>query len=167
MAQTVHLKRRASVPLFITTTFGTLLLGMLSGLFSGSKAGYNSLLLPPATPPDAVFPVVWSILYAMIGLSLFFILRKTAITETLAAQRKTASILWFIQFAGMLAWPFAFFTLKLYIFSLLWLTGLVALNLALIICSFRVSAPAGALLIPYQAWLMFALYLNLFIAILN
>lgn len=114
MAQTAHLKRRASIPLFITTTFGTLLLGMLSGLFSGSKAGYNSLALPPATPPDAVFPVVWSILYAMIGLSLFFILRKTAITESLAMRRKTAAILWFIQFGAMLAWPFAFFTLKLY-----------------------------------------------------
>ena len=105
MAQTAHLKRRASIPLFITTTFGTLLLGMLSGLFSGSKEGYNSLALPPATPPDAVFPVVWSILYAMIGLSLFFILRKTAITESLAMRRKTAAILWFIQFGAMLAWP--------------------------------------------------------------
>lgn len=167
MAQSAHLKKRVSIPLFFTCTFGTLLLGMLSGLFSGSRAGYSSLVLPPLTPPDKVFPVVWSILYVMIGLSLFFILQKCAVTETLAQEKKTASTLWFIQMGFNLLWPFAFFTFKLYIFSFLWLAILVTVNFALIIYAFRVSRIAGWLLIPYEAWLLFALYLNLFIAILN
>lgn len=153
--------------MFFTTILGTLLLGFLAGIFSGSKAGYSSLVLPPATPPDMIFPIVWSILYVMIGLSLFFILRKPAVTAQLEHDRKTATILWFIQFAFNLAWPFAFFTLQMYTFSFLWLAALVAINLALTIYSFRVSSAAGIMLIPYQAWLMFALYLNLFIAILN
>ena len=167
MAQTAHLKKRTSIPLFFTCTLGTLLLGWLLGLLSGSKAGYNSLVLPPLTPPDKVFPIVWSILYVMIGLSLFFILRTNSATETLMRDKKAATTLWSLQFAFNLLWPFAFFTLQLYIFSFLWLAVLAAIDLALIIYAFRVSPAAGALLIPYQAWLMFALYLNLFIAILN
>lgn len=167
MATTTHLRKRASIPLFITTVGGSLLLGMLSGLFSGSKAGYKALVLPPATPPDAVFPIVWSILYVMIGMALFFVLHRPATTPILEHDRKAASTLWYIQFAFNLAWSFAFFTFKLYTFSFIWLAALVAVNLAAIIYSFRVSKLAGALLIPYQAWLMFALYLNMFIAILN
>ncbi|MDE6399052.1 MAG: tryptophan-rich sensory protein [Clostridiales bacterium] len=167
MATTAHLKKRASVPLFLTTTLGTVLLGMLAGLFSGSKAGYSSLVLPPATPPDKVFPIVWSVLYAMIGMSLFFTLRKPAVTTTIERDRKTATVLWWIQLGFNLLWPFAFFTLHLYTFSLLWLIALSAINLAAIIYAFRVSPTAGALLVPYEGWLLFDNYLNLFIAILN
>lgn len=167
MATTAHLKKRASVPLFLTTTLGTLLLGMLAGLFSGSKAGYSSLVLPPATPPDAMFPVVWSVLYVLIGMSLFFVLKKPAVTAEMAHDRKVATVLWWIQFAFNLAWPFAFFTLHMYTFSLLWLIALCAVNLAATVYAFRVSRAAGALLVPYEAWLLFAAYLNMFIAILN
>ena len=167
MAQTTHLKKSVSIPAFLTATFGTVLLGMLSGLTSGSMRGYGSYVVPPLTPPDVVFPIVWSILYAMIGLSLFFILRQPTITEALARDKNTAIWLWGVQLAFNLLWPYAFFTLRLYTFSFLWLTALVAVNFALIIYAFRVNKLAGALLIPYQAWLMFAAYLNLFIAILN
>lgn len=103
----------------------------------------------------------------MIGASLFFIVNKPAVTKTLQHDRTAATVLWFIGFAFNLAWPFAFFTFKLYTFSFLWLAAIVAINLATIIYAFRVSPVSGALLIPYQGWLMFALYLNLFIAILN
>ena len=167
MAQTAHLKRKRSIPTFFVATLGTLLLGTLSGWFSGSKQGYGSLVLPPATPPNIVFPIVWSILYVMIGMSLFFIMRSYAVTDTLEGDRKTAVFLWALQLFFNLAWPFAFFTLKLYAFSALWLAALVGINIALIIYAFRVSAPAGWLLVPYQAWLTFAFYLNLFVAILN
>ena len=167
MAQTAHLKKRTSIPVFVTATLGTMFLGFLSGLSSGSKAGYGMLVLPPATPPDKVFPIVWGVLYAMIGASLFFIMNKPAVTKTLERDKNVAVILWAIGLAFNLAWPFAFFTLKWYAFSFLWLAALVAINLATIIYAFRVSAVAGSLLIPYEAWLMFALYLNLFIAIMN
>ncbi len=167
MAQTAHLKKRVSIPLFFTTTIGTLLVGMLAGLLSGSKAGYDSLVLPPATPPDAVFPYVWGVLYVMIGLSLFFIIRTPAVTPNLLTNKRVSTVLWCIQFGFNILWPFAFFTFKLYTFSFLWLAALSAINLALIIYSFKVSNAAGWLLIPYEAWLLYAAYLNMFIAILN
>ncbi|MDE7168957.1 MAG: tryptophan-rich sensory protein [Mucispirillum sp.] len=166
-ATQTHLKKRASIPLLAGTTIGTVLLGFLSGLFSGSNSGYSQHVIPPATPPDIVFPIVGALLYFMIGLSLFFILRKSAVTHAFARDQRVATILWIIAFAFNLAWPFAFFTFKFYTFSFLWLAALVAINLADIIYAFRVSPTAGAMLIPYEAWLMFALYLNLFIAILN
>lgn len=167
VAANAHLKKRASIPLLAATTLGTVLLGFLAGLFSKSRNGYSGLVLPPAAPPDIVFPVVWGVLYFTIGLSLFFILRKPAVTKAYERDRKTAFVLWIIGFAFNLAWPFAFFTFKLYTFSFLWLAALTAINLATVIYAFRVSPTAGALLIPYEAWLMFALYLSLFVAILN
>ncbi len=167
MATTAHLKKRAGVPLFLSCLIGTVLLGMLAGLFSGSRAGYASLVLPPATPPDGVFPIVWTVLYAMMGLSLFFIRRKPAFTTTLARDKQTATVLWAIQFAFNLIWPFMFFWLQLYTVSLLWLITLVAVNLAAVVYAFRTSPTAGALLVPYEMWLLFAAYLNLFIALLN
>lgn len=167
MAQTAHLKKRIEIPVFFTATIGTVLLGMLSGLFSGSYKGYSSLVLPPLTPPDIVFPIVWGVLYAMIGMSLYCIVCKPAATPALEHDKNVATMLWGIQLLFNLVWPFAFFTLQWYTFSFLWLAASVAVNLAAIIYAFRVSKPAGALLIPYEAWLMFALYLNLFIAILN
>ena len=167
MAQTTHLKRRRSIPSFIAASLGTLLLGTLAGWFAGSKQGYGSLVLPPLTPPNEVFPIVWSVLYIMIGASLFFILESYAVTDVLESDRKIATFLWALQLFFNLAWPFAFFTLKLYAFSALWLAALVGINIALMLYAFRVSTPAGWLLVPYQLWLTFAFYLNLFVAILN
>ena len=167
MAQTMHLKRRRSIPTFFVATLGTLLLGTLAGWFSGSKRGYTALVLPPATPPNIVFPIVWTVLYIMIGMSLFFIMRTWAVTDALEDDRKVATFLWALQFFFNLAWPFAFFTLRLYAFSALWLAVLVGVNIALMLYAFRVKMIAGWLLVPYQAWLTFAFYLNLFVAILN
>ena len=166
-ATTTHLRKAAHVPALIAAVLGTLLLGFLSGALSGSMHGYGDYVVPPLTPPDMVFPIVWGVLYFMIGLSLFFIVRRSAVTLQLESDRKIATVLWIIQLVFNLAWPFAFFTLELYTFSMIWLAALVAINLALIIYAFRVSPVAGGLLIPYEAWLMFALYLNIFIAILN
>lgn len=160
-------KRIPAIPLFIGCVGGTMLLGFLSGWLSGSKTGYNSLVLPPATPPNIVFPVVWNILYAMMGVSLFLLYKQEAQTPALLAKKRTAQILWYIQFAMNLAYPFAFFALHWYTFSFLWLALLAAVNLAATIAAFRVSNLAGAMLIPYEAWLLFACYLNFFIALLN
>ena len=166
-ATTTHLRKATHIPALIAAVLGTLLLGFLSGLLSGSMHGYGNYVVPPLTPPDIVFPIVWSVLYVMIGLSLYFIVRHSAVTTQLAHYRKVATILWIVQFVFNIAWPFAFFTLELYTFSMIWLAALVAINLALIIYAFKISPVAGSLLIPYEAWLMFALYLNMFIAIMN
>ena len=166
-ATTAHLKKATNIPILITAVLGTMLLGFLSGLLSGSMHGYGDYVVPPLTPPDIVFPIVWGVLYFMIGLSLFFIIRRSAVTAQLVADRKVATVLWIVQFVFNIAWPFAFFALELYTFSMIWLAALVAINLALIIYAFKVSKVSGALLIPYEVWLTFALYLNMFIALMN
>lgn len=162
-----HLTKKMHIPLIITTTLGTVLLGFLVGMLTGSANGYEGLIMPPLSPPNVVFPIVWGILYAMIGLSLYFIIATPVFSPDKIAARKSAIWLWIAQMVFNLCWPLAFFTFKLYAFSFVWLCMLIAINMALIINCFKFSKPAAFLLIPYEIWLLFAAYLNLYIAILN
>lgn len=166
-AATINMSKKVKIPLFFATTLGTLLIGMLTGLLSGSGDGYKGLIMPTLSPPDIVFPIVWSILYLMIGLSLFFIIITPVTTPETESAKKTAIWLWIAQIVFNYCWSFAFFTFELYIFSFVWLCLLLAINMALIITCFKFSRPAAWLLIPYEIWLIFAAYLNLFIAIYN
>lgn len=162
-----HLTKKMHLPLALATTVGTLLLGTISGLLFGSGAGYSGMIMPPLSPPDIVFPIVWSILYLMIGLSLYFIITAPAFTPEKIAAKKSATWLWIAQLIFNLCWPLAFFTFQLYAFSFVWLCMLIAINMALIINCFKFSKPAAWLLIPYEIWLLFAAYLNLYIALFN
>lgn len=164
---TNHLTSKMQVPLALFTTLGTLLVGMLSGLLAGSGRGYAGLALPPLTPPDAVFPIVWSVLYLLIGLSLFFIVRTYAFTPARISAKRQSIGLWIAQMVFNLCWSFVFFSFQLYAFAFVWLVALLAVTMALIINCFKLRPLAAWLLIPYEAWLLFAAYLNLYIAILN
>lgn len=156
-----------STPLgYLLIVGGTMILGFLSGLLSGSNRGYTGFTRPPLTPPDTVFAVVWPVLYFMIGNSLFFILKSEPSASTFRIRR-ISIILWIIQLALNLAWPFIFFAASLPTFAFIVLSLLDAAVLALIIFTFMLDKTAAWLLIPYGVWIAFATYLNLFIALYN
>lgn len=146
--------------LIVTIVMG---LGFASGIIGGASEGYSGLTRPTFTPPDVVFSIVWPILYFMMGCSAFAVIFSSAHSGV-----KTASIVFFaLQLAVNLAWPIIFFRFDAYFIAFLAIAVLDALVLGLIIINFYVSKLSALLLVPYMAWIAFATYLTIMIAMFN
>ncbi|MBE6959310.1 MAG: tryptophan-rich sensory protein [Ruminococcaceae bacterium] len=117
---------------------------------------------PPLSPPDWVFPVVWTILYALMGISA----ARVWLAEDSPAKRRSVS-LFITQLVVNFFWPLFFFNLQAYGFALVWLILLWVLVFLLILNNRRVDMVASWLLIPYLIWLTFAVYLNIGVYLLN
>lgn len=131
--------------------------GILSGLLSrdGSAAFGETVLQPPLSPPAIVFPIVWSILYALMGISAA---RISLAPESI--DRSRGLNLFVIQLIVNFFWSLVFFNAQAYGFAFLWLLLLWALVLWMIAVFRRVDPLAAILQIPYLAWLTFAAYLS-------
>lgn len=129
--------------------------GIIVGLAINTNS-YQIINKPPFSPPALVFPIAWSFLYLLMGISLYLTLKK-----------KGKIINFTIQLTVNLIWPILFFSLKYYLFAILWLVILIYFVIATITDFFNVNKIAGYLQIPYFIWLLFALYLNIGVAILN
>jgi tryptophan-rich sensory protein len=138
--------------------------GIIAGLLIRNGVEIYGLTVnkPPLSPPDWVFPVVWTILYALMGISA----ARVWLAED--SQEKSRSISLFIaQLAVNFFWPLFFFNLQAYGFALLCLILLWVLVFLLIFNTRRVDMLASWLLIPYLIWLTFAIYLNFGVYLLN
>ena len=123
---------------------------------------YYSLNKSPLTPPAAVFPIAWTILYIMIALSLFFYIK-----DGLRQEKIIPLVIFITQIILNLLWAAVFFEshdIKLAFFIIIALIILVFIN---IILFYKKSKTAAFLLIPYFLWLIFAAYLNYEIIKLN
>lgn len=140
-----------------------LLVGGLSALITmGSMENFSSLNKPPLSPPGWLFPVVWTILFILMGIASYIVLERGSFAET-----RTALFFYGVQLFFNFFWSIFFFNFELYYFSFLWLLALWVLIIITAVLFFRISKPAGYLMIPYILWVTFAGYLNLGIAILN
>ncbi len=138
-------------------------IGAISGFFSqGSAEIYSSLVKPPLSPPSLLFGIVWPILYALLGISLYRIY-KSKNTD----KGKQALLIFFIQLAVNVIWPLAFFTFESYIIALVVLLILDALAIIMYQKFLDIDKLSAQLLIPYLIWIIFATYLNIGIVILN
>ena len=124
---------------------------------------FASLEQPPLSPPGWLFPVVWTLLYLMMGLASCLVLESGGERKQISA----ALTLYGVQLAVNFFWSIFFFNMQLYLFSFFWLVLLWCLILATLISFYQLSKPAGLLLVPYLLWVTFAGYLNLAIALLN
>jgi tryptophan-rich sensory protein len=138
--------------------------GLLAGLLSrnGTEIYQNSVAQPPLSPPGWLFPVVWGILYAFMGIG------ASLVSQTNASPERSRGLnLMVAQLVVNFFWPLFFFNLQAFGFSLLWLLFLWGLVLWMIL-TFRKTSPLAALLqIPYLLWLTFAVYLNAGVWYLN
>ena len=141
---------------------GTLLLGFLSSFFVSAGMDYKTLQKPPLSPPGAVFPIAWSILYILMGISFAIVLLAPGGRDKSAALK-----IYTVQLAVNLLWPFFFFTLGWYFFSFLWIVLLVVLVIAMLIIFYDIFSKAALMNLPYLAWLLFAGYLNIGVFALN
>lgn len=139
-----------------------LAVGGLSGfLIRDSIRTYQTVAKPPLSPPAAVFPIVWTLLYLLMGLSAYFIVTDSS------SKKKEALVLYGAQLAVNFFWPLIFFCLKFYLTAFFWLLLLLALVL-LTAQSFRkICSMSSLLLLPYVFWLLFAAYLNFGVFWLN
>lgn len=141
-----------------------LITGGVAGFISrNSMNAFAALNKPPLSPPGLLFPIVWTILYLLMGIASYLILTSDAPQKDVGIALK----LYFIQLFFNFLWPILFFQLELYFFAFIWLVVLWLLILATIISFSRISKPAAYLMVPYLLWVTFAGYLNLGIAILN
>lgn len=140
-----------------------LLVGGLSALLTmGSMESFELLIKPPLSPPAWLFPVVWTILFVLMGIASYLVY-----TSRQPYRSKTALTVYGIQLVFNFFWSIIFFNMQAYLFAFFWLVILWLLILATTLLFYRISKPAGYLMIPYLLWVTFAGYLNLAIYILN
>ena len=141
-----------------------LLVGALAGVLSrGGMENYKSMYKPLLAPPGWIFPLVWTILYILMGVASYLVYTSTASPERI----RRAMTAYVLQLAANFVWPLIFFVLGAYLVAFLWLILLFALAL---VCALRfgyIDARAGKLMTPYLLWLFFAAYLNLGVYLLN
>ena len=122
---------------------------------------------PPLVPPAWLFPVMWTILYIMMGVASYLIYRVKA-KKPVEKKLKTAElVLFYVQLLFNFAWTLIFFNLDVKYFAFGWLIVMWLMILALMIMCGRNCKKAMWLLLPYLLWCTFAAYLNISIAILN
>ena len=117
---------------------------------------------PPLTPPAVVFPIVWTILYALMGIG-----AARVYLAPDSAARKRGLALFLAQLAFNFVWSLLFFGLEAYGVAFVWLLVLWALILWMTLSFREVDPLAAKLQIPYPVWVLFAGYLNLGVWLLN
>jgi len=138
--------------------------GGLSALLTRKEMdAFSHLNQPPLSPPTWLFPVVWTILFLLMGLASWLVYRSDAPDGVI----RRALTVYGIQLGVNFLWSILFFNLKWYLFSFLWLVLLWGLILVTMTRFLRIRKAAGWLFLPYLLWVTFAGYLNLGIYFLN
>ncbi len=138
-----------------------LAVGSLSALLSGNMSIYATLNKPSFSPPSNIFPIVWTILYILMGISAYIIFVSG--NENSANALKIYALQLFFNFC----WSIIFFGLSQYLFALLWLIILIILIIIMIQQFYKINPVAAYLQIPYLIWCIFAAFLNYKIYIMN
>lgn len=128
--------------------FLPLILGTIIGLIINTDSY--------ATPPSIVFPIVWSILYLIIGYSYYKSSRSNDINKV-----------YYIQLIINLTWSIIFFNFKLYFIAIIWIMVLIYFVIKMIKLFYKDNKLLGYINIPYLIWLLFALYLTISVYLLN
>ena len=154
----MNIKNKSALIIFILIPLAA---GSLSALLSGNSAAYLALNKPPLSPPSFLFPIVWTILYILMGISSYIIY------ESEDPEKNKALRLYFIQLFFNFLWSIFFFGFSMYFFAFLWLLVLIILIVLMIYQFHKISPVAAYLQIPYLIWCLFAAYLNFMIYQLN
>ena len=139
--------------------FFPLLVGTLVGIATRPYIEYNTLNKPIFSPPSIVFPIVWSILYLLIGISYYLFKRKDDDFKT--------TYVYYLQLFVNYLWSCIFFVFQYYFFSIIWIILLDVLVVILFILYLKKNKVSAYLIIPYMIWLLIATYLTIGIYILN
>lgn len=134
--------------------------GLIGSIFTKTGPGswYSQIIKPSWNPPNYIFGPVWTTLFILMGISLYFLWEK---------KDKKALIVFGIQLLLNILWSVFFFGLQNPLLAFIEIIILWIAILLTIIYAYKVSRPAAYLLIPYIAWVSFAAVLNFTIYLLN
>ena len=139
--------------------FFPIILGSLVGFIINGYIDYNSLSKPLGAPPSWLFPIMWSIIYLLMGIS-YYIYRKDD-------EDIIVSIIYYIQLFINILWSFIFFVFKFRLFACIWIVILDVFVLFMIYLFWNKKRLSAYLNIPYMLWILFATYLTIGIYLLN
>ena len=151
------------IPLIICLAIPFLVTSVAT-LSTSAGDSYSSFNTPSFAPPSIVFPIVWTVLYLLMGISSYLIYSNNIATKE---KKNKALTIYGIQLVLNAIWPFIFFNLQMFLFAYILILVMILLVIYMIYLFYDISKIAAYLQIPYLAWLGFASILNLAIFILN
>lgn len=138
-----------------------LTVGGISALVNAGKMSSTTFIQPPLTPPAWLFPIVWSILFTLMGIS------AAGVYMSDCASKSDALFIYAVQLVVNFLWTVFYFSFQALALSFFWLVFLILLILLMAVRFERCSCGSGKLQIPYIIWCCFAAYLNFASWILN
>lgn len=142
-----------------------LAVGGLSALLTKNNMEmYGNIDKPPLSPPGWIFPIVWGILYVLMGIGAAQVYMNRLGKEE---DARSALFIYGLQLAVNFFWSIIFFNMQAFLFAFIWLIILWVLLIVMIIKFKRVNKIAAYIQIPYLLWVTFAGYLTLAVYILN
>lgn len=164
MDESKHKKKVRIIPLIISIGIPLLGGGLTSLLIPNIKLIYGDLIKPSFSPPTIVFPIVWTILYILIGIASY----KVYVLKYNKIDVSSALFVYVIQLLLNFLWVFIFFGFRLYGLAFLELVLLIFFVILTIKRFYKKAGKKAALLLlPYLIWLIYAGVLNFFIWMLN
>lgn len=130
------------------------IMGGIIGLIINPFMNYQDLNKPPLSPLGIIFPIIWTILYIIMGYSFY-------------KQNEQNKTIYYTQLVVNGLWSIFFFVFKWYLFSFIWIILLIILVIIMIKEFYKLNKLSGLINIPYLIWLIFAAYLSFGIYILN
>jgi len=140
--------------------FLPVILGGIIGILISNNIDYNNLIKPPLAPPKIFFPIAWTIIYLLMGIS-YYIFKK------FEENTQYESIIYYLQLLVNLLWSIIFFIFKWRFISCIWIIILDVLVIYMISLFYKKIKLSAYLNIPYLIWILFATYLTIGIYILN
>lgn len=138
-----------------------LVIGFAGSMLGGSMALFDNIEKPWFAPPAILFPIVWSILYILMGISSYLVYKSDS------EYKKTALIIYGIQLILNALWSMIFFRFENFLLAFIWLVILTGLVILMMYYFYKSDKRAFYLQIPYILWLIFATILNYSIYTLN
>ena len=148
------------VKIYLKSILTPVIVGGIVGVIISWAMDYTSLIKPFGAPPSILFPIVWTVLYILMGISY-------GILKSEGKNNKKIQIIYYTQLLVNSLWSIIFFTLKWRLFAFIWIIILIILVIIMIFEFYRKNKISGLLQIPYLLWIIFASYLNIAIYILN
>lgn len=150
----------SKVSIWVRSILIPVLMGILISLIIAPSMDYGTLIQPSFAPPAFLFPIVWTILYILMGVS-------DGILRSNGLNTRQTDLIYYWQLFFNALWSILFFVLKWRFIAFLWIIVLLILIINMIKRFYRHNQVAGLLQIPYLLWVAFATYLNYTIYLLN